>query len=157
MYTPIFLHRNELRVPFSAQCQPLSLYSHPTSSRKQSRSKNPPARKFPNHISVSGQWVAHDPPGPDIKPSVLPEVPRTPNVPDYDPIPPEKPTGPNLEFLGPPPELLSHPDQAPPLRSPPHGPEIIPPKPPKVGPPHPLDPDIPPPVSDYWIINVSDK
>lgn len=33
------------------------------------RKSTPNTRKFPNHISVSGQWVAHDPSGPDIKPS----------------------------------------------------------------------------------------
>ncbi|KAI8566333.1 hypothetical protein RHMOL_Rhmol02G0032700 [Rhododendron molle] len=84
-------------------------------------------------------WVAHDPPGPDIKPSVIPEVPRTPNVPGYDPVPPEKPTGPpNPEFPGPPTELPPPPPEAPPPPSPPgpgvvlpRGPEIIPPKPPE--------------------------
>ncbi|KAH6769967.1 hypothetical protein C2S52_014770 [Perilla frutescens var. hirtella] len=68
---------------------------------------------------------------PSHNPGIPPELPRRHNVPEFDPIPPEKP-----EPVPPgEPEVI-----------PPHGPEITPPKPPEPGPPHPTPPDIPPPI-----------
>ncbi|KAI3469643.1 hypothetical protein Pfo_026306 [Paulownia fortunei] len=114
--------------------------------------------------------LAHDPsyiPGkspPEIptappvhKPGIPPEVPRTPNVPDFDPIPPEKPADPppSPEFPGPPDPIPPKPEAPPPQIPsppgepeviPPHGPDVIPPNPPEPGPPYLTQSDIPPPI-----------
>ncbi|KAK6161454.1 hypothetical protein DH2020_004835 [Rehmannia glutinosa] len=116
-----------------------------------------------NSSRVVGQ--AHDPsyiPGespPVHNPAVPPEMPRTPNVPDFYPIPPEKPAdppplspGPNPgpEFPGPPDPIPSEPETPRPPGEPeivpPHEPDVIPSRPPEPGPPFPTEPDIPPPI-----------
>nr|GLL41119.1 vegetative cell wall protein gp1-like [Ipomoea trifida] len=126
--------------------------------------------KTPKFVSLSSHaMMGNDPfakPGktppefpsapPPEEPSVPPEVPpRAPDVPEFDPIPPENPADPPPDFPGPP--FPSPPgDDPPPLGPdvpgkpeiiPPHGPDVIPPKPPEPPePPRPLQPDIPPPI-----------
>ncbi|KAI3523915.1 hypothetical protein L1887_02427 [Cichorium endivia] len=104
-------------------------------------------------------------PSPEHEFSVPQEVPRTPNIPDFDPIPPEKPADPPPLQPNPTPEFPGPPNPDPDIQPPgpeipvppmtPGGPEVVPPttpewmppKPPDVGPRHPTDPDIPLPVA----------
>ncbi|PSR88185.1 Gibberellin-regulated protein [Actinidia chinensis var. chinensis] len=115
--------------------------------------KQPPLSAATKHSTIPPEF--RPPPN-----TTKPFVPRTPNVPDFDPITPETPMdlppitpGPNPEFPGPtvpevpPPPSPPSPDETPPEVIPPHVPEIIPPKPPEVGPLHPTQLDIPPPIS----------
>ncbi|KAL3649028.1 hypothetical protein CASFOL_005431 [Castilleja foliolosa] len=93
------------------------------------------------------------------EPAVPTEMPQGPNVPDFDPIPPENPADPPPLSPGPnpgPPDLVPPKPEAPgpPIPSPPgepeivppYGPDVIPPRPPEPGPPFPTQPDIPPPI-----------
>ncbi|KAL8485093.1 hypothetical protein ACS0TY_027405 [Phlomoides rotata] len=100
---------------------------------------------------VAGQ--AHDPtyvPGkspPEIptappwhNPGLPPEVPQRPNIPEFDPIPPEKPIDPPPTAPGPSPEFPGPPDPIPPKPEPewaPKEPEAVPPSGPDIEPPRP--------------------
>ncbi|XAR49045.1 hypothetical protein NMG60_11032075 [Bertholletia excelsa] len=102
---------------------PLPTYASSTTKALSLAPRRAQVHDIPTRISASDGWVTHDPTdppsktppeftapqSPNIKSDVPPEVPRTPNVPDFDSVPPEKPAdpppvrpGPNPEFPGPP-------------------------------------------------------
>lgn len=80
---------------------------------------------------------------PQHNPGLPPEVPQRPNIPEFDPIPPERPVDPQPITPGPIPEFPGPPDPIPPKPDPewsPPQPEVTPPHGPSIEPPKPQEP-----------------